>query len=116
MKESVFSSGIRGVIPYAPEEPARAIAPGLNGMVWGYHADRAEHLDHKASGNLLFVHNTAAVNDAGGTVVRPPLSPAGMAIRLPSGLHYRHHYSMAQMAIAATMRGLTSSRYPLARV
>lgn len=36
MKKIVFSSGIRGAIPYAPEEPARviALAPGLNGTVW----------------------------------------------------------------------------------
>ena len=51
MKRSISSSGICGAILYAP---------GLNGTVRVYHADRAVHLDHEASGNLVFVQNTAA--------------------------------------------------------
>lgn len=60
MKKIVHSSGIRGAIPYAPEEPARAIAPGSNSTIRLSHAERAVHPDHEASDNLLFVQNTAA--------------------------------------------------------
>ena len=113
MKKTVYSSGIRGSIP---EQPARAIAlaPGLNGTVRVYHADRTVHLDHKASGNLLFVKNTAAVIDAGGTAVLSLPGPAGMAIRLLSGL--LSIITVRRPALAASAPSLTSSRYQPARV
>lgn len=109
MKKIVYSSGIRRAVP---EQPARAIAPGLNGTVWPYHADRAVHLDHEASGNLVFVQNTAAVIDAGGTVVLSPPGPDGIAVGLPSGPLYRR----PRTAPAASARSLTSSRYQPAGV
>lgn len=109
MSESVFSSGIRGAIPNAQEVPGRAIAlaPGLNGTVWLYHADRAVHIDHNALRDLLFLRNTAVLYDAGGTVVLSPSGSDGMAIRLPSGLLY----IIPRAALAAAARGLTSSRF-----
>jgi len=108
MKKTVYSSGRPGAIP---EQPVRAIAlaPGLNGTVRVSHADRAVHLDHEASGNRLFMHTTAAVIDAGGTVIHSPSGPAGMATHLLSGLLSTS--TVRRPALAAAARGLTSSRY-----
>jgi len=106
MKKPVYSSDRREKIP---EQPAIALAPGLNGTVRVYHADRAAHPNHRASGDLVFVHNTAAVIDAGGTVVRSPPGPAGMAIRLLSGLLATS--TVRRPALSAAARGPTSSRY-----
>jgi hypothetical protein len=109
MNESVLSSGIQGAIPDALEDPGRAIAlaPGLNGTVWLYHADRAVHLDHNALRDLLFLRNTAIIYDAGGTVVLSPSGSGGIAIRLPSGLQY----IIPRAALAAAARGVTRSRF-----
>ena len=109
MSESVFSSGMRGAIPDALEDPGRAItlAPGLNGTVWLYHTNRAVHLDHNALRDLLFLWNTAVIYDAGGTVVLSPSGPEGIAIRLPSG----HMYIIPRAALAAAGRGVTRSRF-----
>ncbi|WP_440949199.1 hypothetical protein [Methanosphaerula subterraneus] len=111
MKKIVYSSGIHGAIP---EQPAIALATGLNSTVRGDHIDRAAHLDHGASGDLVFVHKTAAVIDAGGTVVLSPPGPAGMAIHLLSGLLAA--IPVHRPALAAAARGPTSSRYRSARV
>ena len=100
MKRSIYSSGVHGAVPYAP---------GLNGTVRVYHAGRAVHLDHEPSGNLVFVQNTAAVNDAGGTVVLSPSGPAGMAIHLLPGLFSTN--TVRRPAPAAAAQGPTSSRY-----
>jgi len=111
MNESVFSSGIPGAIPDAMKDPGRGItlAPGLNGTVWLYHADRAVHLDHKALRDLVFLRNSAVIYDAGGTVVLSPSGPGGIAIRLPSKLLY----SIPRAALAASARGLTRSWFDL---
>jgi hypothetical protein len=112
MKKIVNSSGRSEEIP---EQPVRAVVPGLNGTVRLYHADRAVHPDREASGNLVFVHNTAAVIDAGGTVVlsRSGLdgSPEGMTSRLLSC----SLYIVLRSALAADARDLTRSRYRPAR-
>jgi hypothetical protein len=109
MSESVFSSGMRGAIPDALEDPGRVIAlgPGLNGTVWLYHTNRAVHLDHNALRDLLFLRNTAVIYDAGGTVVLSPSGSDGIAIRLPSRLLY----IIPRAALADAARGLTRSRF-----
>lgn len=110
MKKIVYSSGTHGTIP---EQPAIAFAPGLKGTVRVYHAGRAVPLDHEASGNRLFMHNTVAIIDAGGTAVLSLSGPAGMAIRLLSGLLAT--ITVRRPAPAASARGPTSSRYQPAR-
>ncbi|ACL16715.1 hypothetical protein [Methanosphaerula palustris] len=98
MSESVFSSGMRGAIPGAVEDPGRAITlvPGLNGTVRLYHADRAVHIDHNALRDLLVLRDTAVIYDASGT-----------AIRLPSELRY----IVPRPALVDAARGLTRSRF-----
>jgi len=110
MNESVFSPGIPGVIRDAMEEPGRAIAPapGLNGTVWLYHADRAVHLDHNALRDLVFLRNTAVIYDAGGSVVLSPSGSGGSAIRLPSGR--LSIITVHRPAPAAAAQGMTKSR------
>lgn len=109
MSKSVFSSGVRGAIPNAPENlgEAIALAPGLNGTVWLYHTTRAIHLDHEALWDLLFLRNTAVLYDAGGTVVLSPSGSDGIAIRLPSELLY----IVPRPALVSAARGLTRSRF-----
>ena len=109
MNESVFSSGVRGAIPYASPDPEVDIVliPGLHGTVWLQYAAGSVHLDHEALRDLLFLRNTAALSHVGGTVILSPSGQAGIAIRLPSGLIY----SVPRPALAAAAQGLTSSRY-----
>lgn len=109
MNESVYSSSVRGAIPYASTDPGVEIVliPGLHGTVWFQYAAGSVHLDHEALRDLLFLRNTATLSDASGTVVLSPSGPAGIAIRLPSGLLY----SVPRMALSAAARGLNSSRF-----
>ncbi|WP_148208217.1 hypothetical protein [Methanosphaerula palustris] len=71
MSTSVFSSCMRGAIPDAVEDPGRAIAlaPGLNGTVRLYHADRAVHIDHTA------LRDTAVIHDAARGITRSRFDP-----------------------------------------
>jgi hypothetical protein len=90
MDKSVYSSSVRGTIPYATPDRGREIVliPGLNGIARLWFDAGSVHLDHEACCD-------------GGTVT---LSPSGLS------------YIVLRSGLAAVAQGLNSLRYRPARV